>query len=263
MNPNLNQDSSLEQHFEIAETTVDELVRIVNTISARGKKAKKASQTGSVRDFIIAVTELKTLVEDLGSVADDLGSLAEVDVSEMMESGSYKEELFSLCDKEDIRIIESDGKFLCYPTIISLSPSDASVIIEKKKQRGIRPSFLVAQLKSLSKRQFGLKPEIFIEMIATAYDLVVAEKQLPTGTVVKLVDLFRVLTILPAAKTYTKSEFVRDIYLLDQSGVDATKSGRILRLPASAMTRSSGTMETVAKGGQIKLYAGISFEVTQ
>nr|MDA8025650.1 hypothetical protein [Actinomycetota bacterium] len=74
MNPHLNQDSSLEQHFEIAETTVDELVRIVNAISARGKKAKKASQTGSVRDFIIAVTELKTLVEDISSVADDLGS---------------------------------------------------------------------------------------------------------------------------------------------------------------------------------------------
>lgn len=263
MNPNLNKESSLERHFEIAETTVDELMHIVNSINTRGKKAKKASQTGSVRDFIIAVTELRSLVEDLGSAANDLSTLAEVDVSEMMESGSYKEELFSLCEKEDIRIIESDGKFLSYPTIISLSPSDASVIIEKKKQRGIRPSFLVSQLKGLAKRQFGLKPETFIEMLATAYDLVVAEKQLQPGTVVKLMDLFRVLTILPAAKIYTKSEFVRDIYLLDQSGVDTTRGGRILKLPASAMTRSSGTMETVAKGGQIKLYAGISFEVTQ
>lgn len=263
MNPNLNQGSSLERHFEMAEATVDELVLKINSISARGKKAKKASQTGSVRDYILAVTELKTLVEGIGSVVDELSSLAEVDVSKIMESGSYKEELFSLCEEEDIRIIESDGKFLSYPTIISLSPSDASVIIEKKKQRGIRPSFLVAQLKGLSKRQFGLKPETFIEMIATAYDLVVAEKQLPAGTVVKLVDLYRVLTILPAAKSYTKSEFVRDIYLLDQSGIDTTRGGRVLKLPASAMTRSSGTMETVAKGGQIKLYAGISFEVTQ
>ena len=263
MNPNLEHESSLERHFENAETTVDELLRITNFISARGKRAKKASQTGSVRDFIVAVTELRSLAKDLTSLADDLSTLAEIDVSEMMESGSYKDELFTLCEKEDIRIIESDGKFLCYPTIISLSPSDATVIVEKKKQRGIRPSFLVAQLKGLAKRQFGLKPETFIEMLSTAYDLVLAEKQLQLGTVVKLVDLYRVLTILPVAKTYAKSEFVRDIDLLDQSGVDTTRGGRTLKLPASAMTRSSGTMETVAKGGQIKLYAGISFEVTQ
>jgi hypothetical protein len=82
-----------------------------------------------------------------------------------------------------------------------------------------------------------------------------------TGTPVKLVDVHGVLTIMPgSAREYTRPEFVRDIYLLDQSGIVLTKRGRRMSLPASALTRSAGVLRTVTRNGQAKDYAGISFE---
>jgi hypothetical protein len=66
--------------------------------------------------------------------------------------------------------------------------------------------------------------------------------------------------VLPGSgRDYTKQEFARDLYLLDQSGKVRTNSGRTMHLPASALTRGSGTFVTVARSGQEKVYAGISF----
>ncbi|HMQ28142.1 MAG TPA: hypothetical protein PKA98_19290, partial [Acidimicrobiales bacterium] len=80
------------------------------------------------------------------------------------------------------------------------------------------------------------------------------------GATVKLADVYRVLTVLPgSARDYSKPEFARDLYLLDQSGVTTTRDGRVLSLPASALTRGSGVLTTVTRGGQEKVYAGISF----
>ena len=73
--------------------------------------------------------------------------------------------------------------------------------------------------------------------------------------------MYRVLTVLPgSAREYSKQEFARDLYLLDQSEVTTTKDGRTLHLPASALTRGSGLLTTVTRSGQEKVYAGISFD---
>jgi hypothetical protein len=69
-----------------------------------------------------------------------------------------------------------------------------------------------------------------------------------------------VLTLLPGqAKEYTRPEFARDLYLLDQSGIRQTKDGRMLRWHASSGTRSAGVLTTVARTGQQQRYWGVSF----
>ena len=50
-----------------------------------------------------------------------------------------------------------------------------------------------------------------------------------------------------SARDYSRQELARDLYLLDQSGVTTTKDGRVLRLPASALTRGSGVLRTVTR----------------
>ena len=73
-------------------------------------------------------------------------------------------------------------------------------------------------------------------------------------------NLYSILTLLNGSRAYAKQEFARDIYLLDQSGLIETKDGRILRFAASATTRGGGVLETVAKGGQVKIYSTIALE---
>jgi hypothetical protein len=255
--------NTFEDRLIAIERGIESVVRNISTASTRARKAKRAAQTGSIRDITSAVEELSILISSTYDVIDEIKEQCDVDVTEFMNSGAYQKEFLELAEEEGVRMIESDGRILCYPTIIQLSPSDGSVLLDKKKERGVRPSFLVKKLKDLSQRQVRFRPEAFIEALAFAYDLVIAEKKRRVGSVVKLQEVHKVLTILPASRSYSKSEFARDIYLLDQSGVIKIKDGRTLTLPASALTRSSGTLETVAKGGQVKLYAGIAFEGSQ
>ena len=61
---------------------------------------------------------------------------------------------------------------------------------------------------------------------------------------------------------YSKQEFARDLYLLDQSGLTSTpRSRRELRWSASTGTKGSGVLTTVARSGQRQQYWGISFTV--
>ena len=66
-----------------------------------------------------------------------------------------------------------------------------------------------------------------------------------------------------AIDDYTRQEFARDLYLLDQSGEIATRDGARLRWAASTGTRGSGVLTTVARSGQQQRYWGIAFTPPQ
>ncbi len=75
-----------------------------------------------------------------------------------------------------------------------------------------------------------------------------------------MIDIWSVLTLLPGqARDYTRPEFARDLYQLDQSKVGQTKDGRTLRWHASSGTRGAGVLTTVARTGQQQLYWAVSF----
>ena len=105
----------------------------------------------------------------------------------------------------------------------------------------MRPSVLVA-VKALQNRPPRFKAEAFLESWPRRTTSR-RRRGLRPGSTVKLVDVYSVLTVMPgAAREYSKQEFARDLYLLDQSGVDDHAIGRMLSLPASALTRGSGVL---------------------
>ena len=72
-----------------------------------------------------------------------------------------------------------------------------------------------------------------------------------SGTV-RLLELYELLTLLPGqAREYSRQEFARDVYLLEQSGTTTTRKGHRVRFPASTGTRRSGdTLRIIAEHGQ-------------
>jgi hypothetical protein len=104
------------------------------------------------------------------------------------------------------------------------------------------------------------RAEAFIEALARAYDLVRASQGKERGATVKLIDVYRALTVLPGqSAAYSQQEFARDIYLLDESGVDRTKDGSRMTLPASSGARTSSSLATVMRNGELKIYYGVDF----
>ena len=63
------------------------------------------------------------------------------------------------------------------------------------------------------------------------------------------------------AAEYGPSDFARDLYLLDTSGVTRTKTGARVSLPASTGTKSSrGVYTFVSPDGRLLTYYGIRFD---
>jgi hypothetical protein len=66
--------------------------------------------------------------------------------------------------------------------------------------------------------------------------------------------------MLPGSSAaYDHTDFVRDLFLLDRSGVNRTRSGANFSLPASTGTKGGKALSFVAPDGETVTYYGIRF----
>ena len=251
---------SFEEALDGAARASDTLLRALNLALREAKRARSAASLGKVRELEQAMDAAVRLSAQAAEEARRVRAEWSFDAPSFLASGAYAKELLALAAGSGVRAVESDQRILCYPAIVQISPADVSVVVDKKRDRRVRPSVVVGHLAALQQRPPRFRPEAFIESLASAYDLVVGAKRVRPGVAVKLVDVYAVLTVLPgAAREYTRPELARDLYLLDQSGVVEVRDGRRMSLPASALTRSSGVLTTVTRDGRTKIYAGIAF----
>jgi hypothetical protein len=185
----------------------------------------------------------------------------DVDEADYLASGAYAKELLAAAGAAGVAMFEEDERLLCYPSLVRAIPGDAAVEIDRVRERRLRPSVLIGVLAAAQERAPRFKAEAFLDSLRGAYELVASREGKKPDAVVRLVDVWSVLTLLPGqAREYTRQEFARDLYLLDQSGVTSTpRSGRQLRWSASTGTKGAGVLTTVARSGQQQRYWGVSF----
>lgn len=242
------------------EDEVDAALKAAAAVTRELRKAKVGAARGQVRDLRRALTAAAGYAAEAATAASSAEASFAFDDQVHLASGAFAEELVVAAAAADVIMVESDQRLLCYPSLIKVLPADAAVEIDRRRERRLRPSVLVALLAAAQQRPPRFQAETFLLSLDAAYDLVRAKHGKRDGVVLPLVDLWSVLTLLPGQqREYTKPEFARDLYLLDASGVATTKSGRQLRWHASTGTRGTGTLVTVAQSGQQQLYWGVSF----
>jgi hypothetical protein len=251
-----------ENKLARAESDATDASATANLVLRELKRARHAAASGQVRDLRRALDLAAEVVRDLAAAIDSARAGYDVDEGELLATGSYAKELLASAAEAGVAMFEEDDRLLCYPSIVRLLPGDAVIEIDRKRVRGLRPSVIVAALARAQQAGARFKPDQFLVSLLKAYDLVLAQQHKSPGAVVRLVDVYGVLTLLPGqAREYTKPEFARDLYLLDQTGAVTTgAAGRTLRWAASTGTRQPGVLSTVAKSGQQQRYWGIAFE---
>jgi hypothetical protein len=252
---------TLEATLASTERQADAALKSAGAVTTQLKKARSAAQTGQVRDLRKAIMAVEALAADLVEHARALRSAYDLDEQEFLASGAYTQELLATAQAADLALFEEDDRLMCYPSLVRVLPGDAVVEIDKVRERRIRPSVLVRLLSAAQDRPPKFKPEAFLDSLRSAYEYAVTRDDKSPDAVVRLIDVWSVLTILPGqAQAYSKQEFARDLYLLDQSAVTSTgKSSRQLRWSASTGTKSTGVLTTVARSGQRQRYWGVSF----
>jgi hypothetical protein len=250
----------LEAALAATEDRVDAALKATAAVTRELKKARTGAERGQLRDLRRALIAATALAGDAARAAADAGESFGFDEQEHLESGSYAQELLDTATSQDVAMFEADERLLCYPSLIKVLPGDAAVEIDRRREKRLRPSVLVGLLATTQARPPRFRPKPFLESLESGYELVRSQEKQRDAAVVRLVDVWGVLTLLPGQqRDYTRAEFARDLYLLDSSGVKTAKSGRVLRWHASSGTRGSGTLATVAQTGQRQLYWGISF----
>ena len=253
-------DGGLEAALATTEERIDAALKATAAVTLELRKAKTGAARGQLRDLRRALDAAAVRAEDAVRVTEGAAVSFGFDDQEHLASGAYSQELLETAAAQDVAMFEADERLLCYPSLIKVLPGDSAVEIDRRREKRLRPSVLVRLLAATQARPPRFRPEPFLESLARGYDLVRSQHQHREGAVVRLVDVWQVLTLLPGQqRDYSRPEFARDLYLLDSSAVTTTKSGQTLRWHASSGTRGSGTLATVAQTGQQQLYWGISF----
>ncbi|HKT05294.1 MAG TPA: hypothetical protein VJT31_37740 [Rugosimonospora sp.] len=251
----------MEATLAATERNVDATLRGATALARELKRALGAARSGQVRDLRKSLAAARDAAGALADETRDLTDGFDFDDHGYLSSGGYVKELLAEAEARGLSIVEDDDRLLCYPSLLRILPGDAAVEVDKVRDRRLRPSVLVSTLARAQDRGPRFKAEAFLDSLRSAYELLVTSTDKRADAVVKLVDIWSTLTMLPGQRgQYSKQEFARDLYLLDQSGVTRTaRSPRTLRWAASTGTKGSGTLITVARDGQQQRYWGVSF----
>jgi hypothetical protein len=252
--------TSFEASLGTAHDGAEGALKSAGGLTRELRKAKAAAATGQVRELRRALDAAAGLAAELSAQVQHVRDGYDIDETTYLASGDYAKELMATASEHGVAMFEEDERLLCYPSIVRVVPGDSVVEIDRRRERRLRPSVLVGLLAAAQQRPPKFRAEQFLESLLTGYDLVIARADKKPDAVARLVDIWAVLTLLPGqGKEYTRPEFARDLYLLDQRGTGQARDGRTLRWHASSGTRTAGVLTTVARTGQQQRYWGVSF----
>jgi hypothetical protein len=254
---------TFEETLAATERAVDGALKAAGAATRELRRARAGARSGQVREIRKALQAAEAAAVTLAGESRALLAGFDPDEQQYLASGGYTKELLAAATAAGLTMYEEDERLLCYPSLVRVLPGEAAVEIDRKRERRLRPSVLVGLLAAGQAKAPRFKPEPFLDSLRTGYELVVARGGKRADAVVRLVDVWAVLTILPGqSRDYTRQEFARDLYLLDQSGVIRTsRSPRRLRWSASTGTKGTGVLATVARSGQHQRYWGLSFTI--
>ena len=259
-----NELQTLEQALAKTQADAAATLSAANAVAGALRKFHTAAKVGNLRDLHSSIEAAEKTMAILRQQFANAKEGWNFDEDRYFATGLYAKEVVSTGQQKGVRIFEGDERLYCYPVLIQVTPKDKAVLVDKKLERKVRPSVLVARLKELQDKPPRLKLEPFLEVLFKAYTKTVASRgkdMLQIAQVVPLLDIYELLTLLPGRTgEYSKQEFVRDIYLLHRNGVDKVKSGARVSFPASTGTRTlRGTINIITESGEEKRYYGISF----
>lgn len=255
---------NLEQALADIEEQAGELVKISKQVTTSFKKIREAAKVGDLVKLRKLLEEGKEVTLNLGCDFVKTQERLNFDEAGYLGGKAFRQELLTTAQQMGVNLYEHDGYLFSYPVLLRILHKERAVAIDRMRENRLRPSVLVKRLKEVQNKPVRFKPHTFLEMVFTAYSIVVAGRGkhlIGKGTVIPLLELYQLLTLLPwQASEYTRQEFGRDIYLLDKSGTITTKNNHRANFHASTGVRdATKTLTVIAQGGREKTYYGISF----
>lgn len=260
---------SFEQAFSDMERSAASTAKSATDLTRLARALEKAAKEGNIAAAKRAQRSMSEAINSLRQeVANSVESWPfEEEEEQQYLSGDYGQELRSVAAEKGLDIYERDGRIIAHPSVVRVLPSSRAVRIDRKQVSTIRPSRLTDILLDIQKKPARFRAGQFLEALYQVYSEITREdgsSRMPVGNqgrVVQLERVYRLFTSQPGSeREYNRTDFTRDLYLLDRDGPKTTRRGLRVSFPASSGTRGSqGIFSFVAPDGQVVTYYGIQF----
>ncbi len=260
---------SFEEAFENAEKVSDEAIEANKDLLKQLRRLRKAAQDGRITGVKREQGKLADTLDKVTEAVNDAVHAWPYDEEEEVQylRGGYVAELRLAASQKGLTIYERDGDLIAYPSVVRITPEDRAVLIGRKREAKIRPSHLADQMLKAQKSPVRFAPRSFLRALYQVYKAITKESSTrPIGgnssPVILLNNVYRMFTSRPgSARDYSKTDFAREIYELDRSGVTKTRSGATMSFHhASTGVGSSRDLYTfVGPDGHEVKYYGIRF----
>lgn len=253
---------TLEQNLANIEADAVATLKAAASLLRPLRRCRMAAQVGNLEELSHSLEAAELAIGELHHQFKKTKQSSAFDAQRYLAQGKYTQEILDTAQRMGVSIFKRENRLYCHPALVRIAPNDKAVFINRKRERRIRPSVFVKQLKDLQQKPPSFKPEAFLSALLEAYSQIVAQRvneTLSSAPVVPLVELYKLLTLLPGqAKEYSRQEFVRDVYLLHRSGRDTTNRGAKVSFPISRGVRRKN-LTVVDEAGEERHYYGIRF----
>ena len=268
-------ETTFEQTLSTATEVAEAAIKSAADVRKTATKARKAALSGDTATLSRCPADLaKTLANLRQSVAAleqaiecAAGWPGTVEDRQPSFAERYSAELRDAAAADGLAIHEKDGALISYPTVLRVG-NDRSLMIDQKKIRTLRPSHVIGLLRDGQANLVRYKPDRFMEALYFVYeDILKDQKKTVFGhrsiPPMPLSRVYKHLTSLPGvSREYTKTDFARDLYILDAKGPERAKRGKgpKISFPSSTGTREKGYFSFVGPDGFESKYYSVHFE---
>ena len=259
-----------ERAFARTEDAAAAAVKSAADLGKLAKQLEKAAKEGNIGAVKRVSERFDAALRDVEQAANSAAqswALTDAEEQQHLRDG-YASELQRVASEQGLNIYERDGRLIASPSIVRILPADKAVRIDRKQSSTLRPSALVGLLVANQNKPSKYRSDRFLESLHEVYRELIREDssdrmlKVPVGRVIPLLRVYNMLTSLPgAALEYTRTDFARDLYLLDTSGLTKTRNGATASFHVSTGARARGNelFTFVDADGRDAQYYGIRF----
>ncbi len=254
----------LEPALQRTESDIDASLRAAGSATRSLRRLRAVVRDGNLRELKAALSAARETADALQQQVATTAQHWDFDETGYFADGAYTRELLETAADMRVKIFEQDEQLYCYPSLVRVLPGERTLLIDRTRERRLRPSLVVEHLRSLQARPPRFRPGAFLEALFNAYRVLVqrhGSAALARGSVERLTHVYELLTLLPGQSgEYSRHEFARDLYLLDRSGITSTRDAFVVSFPASTGTKSArGVITAITETGRERRYWGIAF----
>ncbi len=261
--------STFEEGFDATERAADSVLQALGDVSKLARQLQRDARAGNIAAIRRGTARLE---ESLSLIRQQIGNATQAWPFAPEEElayleGQYASELQGEAKRKGLQLFERDGRLIAHPSVLRVLPGERAVRIDRRQSSSIRPTKIMADLAKLQNTPPRSNPQQFLQSLYDAYielsDRSTAD-QLKLGQLGQLVRLDRIYSLWtgrPGTRgDYSQLDFARDLYSLENSGVNEVRSGARVSFPSSTGTRNPrGTISFVGPNGEAVLYYGIQF----